>query len=407
MVGPRAQYAIDITAWFALVMSSYLLWKGGPDAHLPGCGGDVTCNAVIGSRWGRIGMFPVAAVGVGGYLAVTCTSILAQMNFMLRHRLLLWSLLVVMSFIGAGFIVWLTVLQFVVIDHICFYCMSAHLFGLVTFILVVRYAPVWKHLPHPYLKLGIPGALVLALMIGAHVLVAPVTTVAETMEEIEWQEVDRNGSAYSGGSISIGRPVASRTVRVLEGKLNLDVYQVPLLGHVQAEHVIVELFDYNCPACRLVYHKVHKFMDQVDGGLAVVSLPVPMEATCNPDLKNTLPEFRDSCIYAELSMAVCAAERDRFPEYHDWLMTGKRAPSVDEARARAEELVGKDALEQALQAEAPQRWITDGFNIYRFINGRTLPKIIAGDTVISSAGLAEKKLFRQLEAALALPSSEP
>ena len=142
------------------------------------------------------------------------------------------------------------------------------------------------------------------------------------------------------------------------------------------------------------------------GKIAVVPLNVPMEKRCNPNIKHTQAMFKDACTYAEYAMAVCAADREKFPAYHDWLMKGGFPPSVKKAREKAEELVGREAFEKALTHPSVQEWIESGIAVHQFLKAKSIPKLIVKNTVISSSGVSSKKLFRSLEEALGLESKD-
>ncbi len=394
--------AITIFSFAALLLSVYMVWQGGPQhGHLPGCSGGSQCDAVLGSRWARWSRFPVAVLGVGCYLGMTGLSLLAGVKKLQSHAANLWGMMVMLSLTGLVFVAWLTGLQWLALKHFCLYCMTAHLFGFTAFYLVLRYAPVWRTMPRAPLRLGVPAGILSALLIGSHVLLTPGIVSVEAAEEMQFAETD--DSSFSGGSIRLGRKPTPRIVHLLDGNLTFNLEEVPLIGPADAPHVIVDLFDYPCPSCRELHGILQEFRKKHPGRIAVVPLPVPMNRDCNPNVKRTLPTFNDSCDYARYSMAVRQAAPEKFEEYHEWLLTGGWPPPVDKARERAESLVGgKEKLASLLEEEAGEHWIRDGINIYRFIQARSIPRLIVGDTVITYGSGSKRKLLGELEERLGI-----
>lgn len=340
----------------------------------------------------------MAALGVAGYLVLIVSACRAEFETCDRCTLL-WRMMVMQSLVGIGFVAWLMLLQWGVIRHFCVYCLSAHLFGVIAFALVLWKAPVWKMGWRPPVVLGSGSGVVLALMIAVHVLVVPDLIVVQAAEEFGGVRAAGETEIYEGHGVRLGKQKESRTLPFLNGNLSLDLYKVPLAGHPEAEHAVVELTDYCCPECRKVHERLHDFREKYGIALAVVILPVPMNPECNPAVTQTHPAFKDSCTLARYAMAVAAADRKTFETYHEFLMQGGRPPSVEEARRRAEEMVGKEAFAEALQQPSVKQWMEDAMNVYRFIEGRSLPKLIVGDNVLS-AGSGSKLAFFEKFASL-------
>ncbi|MBU0676870.1 MAG: thioredoxin domain-containing protein [Verrucomicrobia bacterium] len=385
----------------AFLISIYILYFGkGAHASLHGCGGETNCNEVIASRWAVLAGLPVAIYGAMGYGSVLLLFALEGTAMVRKYRVQLWSMITVMSLMGVGFITWLTLVQWLILEHFCPYCLSAHAFGAIAFLLLVWKSPAWKIVPRSSWRLSAPAVVGIAAMISVHVLTVPDTTLAESLYDLELQAAGT--SAYNNGSVQLGKKKESRLISLLDGNITFDLYKMPVLGSREAPYVVLELFDYNCPACRRVYDKMEEFKRIHKGQVVVVPLPVPMESDCNPAIKRTHVLFKGSCEYARLAMAVCAVDSDFFPELHDWMMEGKYPPELQEVRTRALETLDEGALKKAETGEDVQKWMADGLNIYNFINGKSLPKLIAGDSVISSSGLAEKKMYRGLREALGI-----
>lgn len=299
------------------------------------------------------------------------------------------------ALIGIGFIFWLTSIQAFAIGHFCVYCMSSHAAGVIAFIGVLRFSPVWNAVKKPALSIGLPSGGLLAAMIASHVLFLPDLTVVEAAQNLQLDEP----SGYSSSSIQFGKKKDSREVTILDGNVTFELSDVPYIGSLDSEIIIAELFDYACEACRKVNKKMHEYQDE-HGSIAVVSFPVPLNPACNEHVNITHPGFQQSCEYIRYSLAVWIADQTKYQQFHEYLMDGRRPPKIEEAHSKAVSLVGSEAFENALEDEDVEKRIRDGIALYKFIGAKSLPRIIAGDRVISSTGLSRKKLFSSLNEAL-------
>ena len=125
-----------IIAGLALVgvfVALYLtLYKFGTIGHLA-CGFG-SCERVNTSKWATFFGAPVAAWGLGFYVATLVVAIAGTSPAYVTHRGVS-QLLVFMSGIGVAFSAWLTYLELFVIDAICRYCVMSAV--IVTLIFIV------------------------------------------------------------------------------------------------------------------------------------------------------------------------------------------------------------------------------------------------------------------------------
>ena len=112
--------AIFVLVAAALALAGFLalksLFRG---ASLPGCGSGSGCDAVMGSRWGRLGFIPVAVPGAARYLAIRVTFWFTRMRASPAQQKTAWSVLVVLSMTAIGAVLWFTALQWFVIKQVC------------------------------------------------------------------------------------------------------------------------------------------------------------------------------------------------------------------------------------------------------------------------------------------------
>lgn len=88
---------------------------------------------------------------------------------------------------------------------------------------------------------------------------------------------DHKGADASQSSGAPAEPARQRLIKLLNGKLTLDVYQHPIIGSAEAPHIVVEMISYDCPHCRKMFatmkHALERYGDQV----AILLMVIPME----------------------------------------------------------------------------------------------------------------------------------
>jgi uncharacterized membrane protein/protein-disulfide isomerase len=192
----------------------------------------------------------------------------------------------------------------------------------------------------------------------------------------------------------------TRRVSLLDGKLQIDVYRHGVLGSSEAEHVIVELVDYTCKECRKLHHYVEQAQARYGDRLAIVVLPVPLEASCNPYIPRTTPEHVGACGYARLALAVSSVDRDVFGEFHSWLMESESRPSLLEAVRKASQLVDREVLKAEIQSEGVRQRMQSHLKLFKGI-GR-FPATIVGNEIIVGAPERADEYFAVIEEQLGI-----
>ncbi len=129
---------IAALALIGVFVALYLtMYKMGVIGHLA-CGFG-SCERVNTSKWAIFAGAPVAAWGLGFYVATLVVAI-AGTSPSLVHRREISYLLAAMSGVGVAFSAWLTYLELYVIDAICRYCVMSAV--IVTAIFIVSIADV-------------------------------------------------------------------------------------------------------------------------------------------------------------------------------------------------------------------------------------------------------------------------
>lgn len=229
--------------------------------------------------------------------------------------------------------------------------------------------------PHaPYQRLLL--FLILGLLLDSTVAAQQSPKVAETTS---------NGTSSKADSDSDARQ-ERRVVKII-GDTKLDVRQWPLIGKPDAKYVIVEMFDYTCPHCRDLHHELDAVLKNYGDDLAVITLQVPLNVTCNNQVGTTESQHRDACEIANLAVTVWRLDPRKYHEYHDWLFKPTQARTSADARKRAIEIVGEERLTKMLATGIPQKFIASHVKLYARAGAGSIPKILFPNiTLVGNVG---------------------
>ena len=173
-----------------------------------------------------------------------------------------------------------------------------------------------------------------------------------------------------------------RTVGINGGTIKLDVKQWPLNGSVDAKHCFVEMLDYNCPNCRKTHKAVSGAKSLLNGDVAVMILPIPLNTACNSAVTKTDPKFIESCDIAKLAIAVWRVDAEQFPKFHEAMFAGENAPTFAEATQMAKSMVDGAKLDAELASGVPEKYITSMVQLYERSGKGGVPKLLFPGTSI-------------------------
>lgn len=417
----NSRFVLTVAASLALValsISIYLAWIGLTSSKVVGCDGGVfDCSHVLTSRWSVVAGIPVSIPAVGLYVGVLA-SLLYVRSTNFAKRVLAWNALTVLSIAAALTAIWFISLQLFSIGKLCPYCLTVHGCGIALAALVIRQSRF------EFKRVG-QLALTSAAMVGGLIMMQafsepPETFVIESAkpaaapgssEAVEPSELfdppdfdppDEVAPLDSSSAITLNpflsllgvvmvpqQPATKaadaetkprRTVPVNNGGKRLDIAKWPLWGNPEANNVVVEMFDYTCSHCRNTHLAIRDAARQLGGDLAVVALPVPLNAACNDTVTATNPERADACEVARIAIALWMVDRTKFTTFHDWLFEQSR--SAAQARQHAATLVDPAALTQALAQTTPAKYIELNVQLYKEAGSGTIPKISFPNTTI-------------------------
>ena len=175
---------------------------------------------------------------------------------------------------------------------------------------------------------------------------------------------------------------AGQLVPMIGGSVKLKSTDWPLVGDPNAKHIFVEMFDYTCEHCRATNAAIAIAKKNLGSDLAVLTLPVPMNKNCNPEINTASPAHAEACELSMLAIAVWRLDKEKFPEFHQWMFEGDAAPSYNDALAKAEALVGADSLKSELAKKVCSQYIARNVELYKRLGGGPIPKMVFKQTTI-------------------------
>lgn len=206
--------------------------------------------------------------------------------------------------------------------------------------------------------------------------------------------VEAHAQANPADETSTEKDDPKRRLITIVGSTKLDVSQWPLLGKPTAKYVFAEMYDYTCPHCRSLHKSIETVFKEYGDDVAIIALPVPLNASCNKEIETTEPQHRDACQLARLAIAVWRVKPDKFLEYHNWLF--KESRSVEDARKRAIKLATEEALDEVLRKKTPDEYLTRHVQLYKIAGGGAVPKcLFPGVTLTGDIG--SDRLIRTIE----------
>ncbi len=320
-----------------------------------GCGSGSGCAEVLGSRWAEVLGIPVSAAALGVDLAVIALCVLAltrNVGWETRPLAVLAGCLLAAA-------IWFLGLQWFAVGAFCPWCVAAHALGVLSALLILAGLPqsIPRTLPHL-----LTGVLLGAVLAGLQV----------------WgPQPVREMGVVAGAQGQVRGEAGARQLTFLDGALEFELDEVPRLGPVDAPHVIVVLNDYCCPHCREAHNQLLEALAKSPGELAIVLLPAPLDADCNPAEEETSPRFEDSCELAELALALWRVDPQAFETFDRWLYETPQPRPIEQATARAIDLVGQDALAKGLADPWVQSRISKNVQAYLASEANLLPVLLS------------------------------
>jgi uncharacterized membrane protein len=370
--GPNRNPLFLLSAAFLLIAicgAGYLAAVSIMNGAVAGCGPNSGCSRALSSRWGYWLGVPVSLPALIAYstLLVGVVSLSRQQT---EDAVRLWSrVIVALSMLVFGAALWFVLLQAAVIHAWCKVCLGTHLAACTAgAVLLAHCWPTAAPVSMPqsstaWMSLACAGILLTVLAGG---------------------QLAFKARLYRVGLSSAGSGLVGHDLNLYHGKIKLDPADLPLMGSASATNLIVSAFDYTCSHCRALHGVLRQIERRFSGKVAIITLPVPLDALCNPLILLTAPANENACEYARLGLAVWHARPEAFEEFDNWMFSTTAVPSLEEARARARDLVGRDQFVRALSGGWVAAQLQTDVQLYeassRASRDSRLPILVIGDT---------------------------
>ena len=366
---PFTTAALYFTATVGLVISLYLFWTGFTRGSVTGCGGG-PCDELLSSRWASLFRVPVALIGAFAY---TCF-LLSQAGRLAFMRTPLAGLI-------AGSILWFVVVQALIVQRFCPWCMTAHAAGAIAVGLYLWEALNKENKAVLRTAVSWSGIAFIGLAFGQLAGPAPKTYRLEGNTELPSK--------------------SNRVAHFYGGRVVYNVGEFPRIGSVDAERVIVEYFDYQCAACRTMAGHLDELIRASNGKIAVLLMPSPLDRDCNSDSPSS-SLHPGSCEISRIALAVWRSRPDTFAGFHKALMEDA---SVSSARKLALEIVSRESLQQSLSDPWIEECIRSNIATLQAFSKSTnkLPKLLVRDSrILHGLPATREEFLRVIKQELAL-----
>ncbi len=425
-------HAVRMLLFSAAIITAYLaLASLTLSGQVPGCGQDSGCDKVLSSPWAYWLGIPVSLLGLGLYGAFFFSTFSLKIGQQQKATRSLNSL-TLFSFATLAAAAWFVGVQAVEIGAFCPYCCTAHgLASLAAVIFLSQASDIGSRLAvRLNFGAGIGVALGLVVVIAAGQIFLPKKPEAPLIVDL--------GQAQTNALIAEAKPAPKPTpppATAVEPKptapavaavtpeapstpkaepflvprstLSLDATRLPLLGPANAPHRIGCLFDYTCHHCRNLHGFIRTAIDQFDGQLSCLMIPMPLDANCNAQFKRTHPNHVDACKYAKICLAVQQIAPAKYDAFDRWLFTNHNTTKpLAKVREHAASLVGAAALNKAVASATVQQQLQQNIRAYELNskNGKKslMPQTIIKDKVIFGPPPSDAELQSILKKILGL-----
>lgn len=440
----------------ALFIDLYLAFIGITGESVVGCGPNSGCDIVMQSKWSKFIGIPVSLFAIPIYCALFYYVGNLKDHYETAVQRHAWRSIITLAslLIGAG--IWFIILQLFVIKAICPFCMAAHVCGLVASIILLLNVPLMDTpkgagrekivyvSPRRFKRRIIPATALLAIFILGQIFSSPKTHVIKpimpqqtansasniqsptttgqskvltniTFTSGNVQPINNQGNNQSNqpqekapNVVSILRSDNAKTntgrihrINIAGAEFEFNLDEVPYIGSVDAPTKILSLFDYTCHYCREMHHHLMAIANVYSNKIGIINLPMPLDAVCNPIMPRTPKAHQNACEYAKIGLAVWRANKSLYPQFESYVFTGTDAPTIENVRIYASNLIGSETLAKALT----DPWINDIIKLSTsifatnafYLGQSQMPQVIIGTNLISGYVQNTGVLVEQLE----------
>jgi uncharacterized membrane protein len=373
--GP-VQLGLWVSAGLAFSINAVLLYRAlmPSDSGIAGCGGEGRCLEVLDSRWSQVWGMPVTVPGI-----LVCGWVLISLGMRWRSGLA-FSLALL-----AGGALWFTGVQVFLLGRFCPLCGAAHVAAVIALVLGIVHLNR-SGTPWPSLRLPLWTGGLATLVLAAAQWWGP-SPVSHRIEAAPTHGTGEGIHAQGSG----------RKIAFANGKKHFNAAELPRIGPPDAPRVMVEYFDYSCDSCRVMHGFLQALSERHPGKIAILCLPVPLDAACNARMTPADPVHPGACHLARIALAVWRADPGKFQALHDSFFTAIPA-NESEAMVRASQFISREQLTQTLA----DPWIDEVLraNVEDWaalsVSSRKMPKLWVKDNRILHGLPSGKEDFLQV-----------
>ncbi len=399
----RMKIVTSLLACAAAGLSAVLLYQSLTHDALPGCGGGSGCGEVLSSRWSSFFGVPVSLFAVGIYLLMLLAVIARSPRAAEKPQHLETFVVALSALTAIAAAGWFIAVQALVIKALCKYCMATHALGVtasVLCLLMVYRSMRFKSV----VSVMVCAAALVGVMIAGQVFGPKPKTAGPVVQYVDDLPTPTSSPGPADAVLTPDEPVdtpepgkvpepdkvaaetpdapsetpknptapvdtpqldVSQTVPFYGGRLNIDPSELPIAGNLDAQVLMVCLFDYTCQHCRTTRKMLERTSRKHGDGLGILFLPAPLDGKCNRMIKRTQYQHRHACMLAKMSLAVWRADPKKWVAFDKALYTDTRFHTPGGARKTAVELIGEQALDSALEDPWADAQLARDVNTYQ------------------------------------------
>lgn len=371
----------------AFALSVYLTVASLSNGGVAGCGPEGGCGEVLKSRWAYWFGIPVGIPAGLMYLALFGLTfrVASQAGVATAKGPRLGVQIGSVMVLGGA--VWFVGLQAIAVGKFCPFCCTTHALASVAAILLLKWVS------------PMPGADWTSAIAAGAVGMGVIVFGQYAVEPKGYQVAGINqgtGSTSAVATATVPKEVPP-VLTLHSNRFSFDLTEYPVEGNPKAPHVIVAMFDYTCKYCRATHGPITEVQHAFSNQLAVLKLPMPLDSDCNRYVRKTASAHANACSFAALGLAVWRADRTKFHQFDNWLMTTLPRTTIDQARLEAAALVGSANLEKALADPWVKATIATAIDLYGVntdtVRSGNMPQTIVGTNIVTGTIHSSKELF--------------
>lgn len=183
-------WSLRLLCCVALGVTGYLALKALRSEDVAGCSGGAVwdCDLALHSRWSKVLSLPVSVPAFCLYAVLLTALSFCRRTATRSHLRLAWGIVTVGAMAAGLAAVWFIGLQVFALQHLCVYCLAAHLCGLALCLAIVWKRPMG---PRATAKLAGIGAVGVTLLIATQVFLRRLQPTRSSTTRPTWRRATR------------------------------------------------------------------------------------------------------------------------------------------------------------------------------------------------------------------------